>query len=365
MDIDEFLDRELADLNTGEPGIGSPDGENANQQPKDNLVSGELSAETKLNLTKANLEQAEISYNQLWRVLMQQNIKWDKNLYEQLSGLAKKFSSTLSQAYDEMKNKAGRIYELIGRARSFMKDNKKDIALKIYSQVQELSNSIPNTFFQEKRALQEQINILYRDIISATDAELIKKVFGTMQEINQNIGKINACITSGNIENISASYIKCIELYNQIPEGFLKEKNSAGMQLLDFYRSLSISAEIKSLQKQMGQSGQQQAQFKQQPVRAFTKPDNSPRPIYQRQPAARQFENKFEIKSLPKQNFPKKSKPYVSESSSTLNKKRESAKRNIKKGFYDEAWKNIEEALQADPNDVESKALRAKIKTLQ
>ena len=48
-----------------------------------------------------------------------------------------------------------------------------------------------------------------------------------------------------------------------------------------------------------------------------------------------------------------------------LKKKMERAKRNIKKGFYNEAWKDTEEAMQIDPNDVESKALRAKIKTLQ
>ena len=48
-----------------------------------------------------------------------------------------------------------------------------------------------------------------------------------------------------------------------------------------------------------------------------------------------------------------------------VKRKRDHAKRNIKKGFYNEAWKNIEEALEIDPKDVESKALKAKIKTLQ
>ena len=41
------------------------------------------------------------------------------------------------------------------------------------------------------------------------------------------------------------------------------------------------------------------------------------------------------------------------------------AKKNIKKGFYNEAWKNIEDALDIDPGDAEAITLKAKIKTLQ
>ena len=355
MDIDEFLDREIGDLdNSSNTDKASSD--SLDNPSKEMLSSGALSADAGANLTKANLEGAEHSYDQLWRVLMQQNLKWNKDLYDQLSGLSKQFSSTLSQAFGEMKNKAGRVYELISRARSFLNEGKKDMALKMYSQLQEISNSIPNAFFQEKRAVQEQVNALYRDVVSATDAELIKKVLTILQEISQGIERINSSMMSGDIESASAAYIKCIELYNQVPEGFLKDKNPAGMRLLDIYRSLSISTEISGLQKQLGQ---QQVQFKQQPVKTFIKTDAA-KPPYPRQPQARQFEIKSsnEIRNAIKANPPK-------QPDTLLKRKREHAKKNIKKGFYNEAWKDIEEALQADPDDVESKALRAKIKTLQ
>ena len=49
----------------------------------------------------------------------------------------------------------------------------------------------------------------------------------------------------------------------------------------------------------------------------------------------------------------------------TAGAKKERAKKNIEKGFYNEASKDIQEALHLDPNDAEAKALHAKIKTLQ
>ena len=347
MDIDEFLDRELTDLNSGESSENSGNSE----QPFKNQAPGALSADASSNLTKSNLEQAEHSYNQLWHALMQQNIKWNGDLYEQLSSLSRQFSGSLSKAFDETKNKAGRIYELTAKARTFLKEEKKDMALKVYSQAQELSNSVPSVFFQEKRALQEQVNSIYREIISATDAELIKKVSVILQEINQEIDKINFYIMSNNMENASAAYIKCIELYNSVPEGFLKDKNPAGIRLLGVYRSISINMEIMSLQKHLGQPQQ------------FRQESKSPS-----QESRQDMPRRYEIRSeKPSAQISVKeiSKPPVSEKYGLLSKKKEHAKRNIKKGFYNEAWKNIEEALQVDPSDVESKALRAKIKTLQ
>ena len=48
-----------------------------------------------------------------------------------------------------------------------------------------------------------------------------------------------------------------------------------------------------------------------------------------------------------------------------LSAKKERAKNNIEKGFYNEASKDIQEALQLEPDDAEAKAINAKIKTLQ
>ena len=92
--------------------------------------------------------------------------------------------------------------------------------------------------------------------------------------------------------------------------------------------SLSIYTEMSNLQKQLSQ---QPMQAQQQPVQA-------------RQPQAQMSHS---AKSM------------------MLHAKKERAKKNIEKGFYNEASIDIQEALQLEPNDPEAKAIHAKIKTLQ
>lgn len=329
MDIDEFLDREVSGLNleTGKTETGK-------EQFRGSFEASPLFDSSMSNLSKGDLEIAEQSYVQLWNILMQQKLKWNKELYEQLAVLAREFSSVLSQAYNEVRRKANQIYELIGKGRAAMKEGKKDVPFKIYSEIEGINNSIPNVFFEEKKALQEQIMDFYRELRNTTDNELVKRVSSLIQEINRLIDKINISISANDMINAIVSYNKCIELYNQVPEGFLKYKNSAGMRLLEIYKSLSIYNEIASLQKQL-QSRQLLA--KQQPA--------------QTQAQAAGLFAQSQVHPSIKLEF--------------IKAKKEHAKRSIEKGFYNEAAKGIEEVLQLEPNDAEAKAIHAKIKTLQ
>mgnify|MGYP001576801793 CR=1 FL=1 len=137
-----------------------------------------------------------------------------------------------------------------------------------------------------------------------------------------------------------------------------------GMRLLDIYRALSIQAEISNLQKQLGpkiqadmtKTGRMVTEANLASHRIYTRAYQKPAASVP-EPARPNISQNYQAK--------KSEKPQVSPRENILNKKREHAKRNIKKGFYNEAWKDTEEALQIDPNDVESKALKAKIKTLQ
>ena len=341
MDIDEFLDRELSDLDlqtrrTEKDELGLP-------EFKEQFESSPLFDNIKASLGKGNLDQAEQYYVQLWRILMQQKLKWNTELYGQLSVLAKQFSSALNYAYNEVKKKADHINELISRAKASLKEGKKEMPFKLYAEIQEISNSIPNVFFEEKKLIEEQIMDFYKELSSTTDNELLKRVSILIQEISQLIEKINASISSNDMINAIVNYNRCIELYNQVPEGFLMYKNQIGMRLLDTYKILSIYTEISNLQRQlsqqpMQQSGKQQPRFqrqRQEPA-SFTQPPET-----------------------------KPAQTSAAEKSMLLTAKKESAKGNIKKGLYNEASREIQEALQLEPNDAEAKVMHAKIKTLQ
>ncbi len=350
MDIDEFLDRELADL-------GSDLKEEKSNEPlfKDAQGQSPLIGSIKLNLSKGSLEEAEQSYLQLWHLLAQQKLDWNNNIYEQLHSLSIRISSILGQAYEETKRKSSQITELISRGRDSMKEGKKDLPLKIYAQIQDINNSIPNVFFEEKKRVQEQVMNYYGEITSANDAELIKKVAVIIQEVAQLMENAVFSIKSSDVESASSSYYKCLQLYNQIPEGFMIGKSQAGIRLLDIYKNLSIQMQIANLQKQLGQ----QSQVRQLPFTPMPYAKILSKPVEQKYYA-------LKAKPVALQNIrQKKSVKEISSRHSMLERKKHQAKRNIKSGFYNEAWKDIEEALQIEPRDVEAKALRAKIKTLQ
>ena len=330
MDIDEFLDRELSGLGlqtdkTERQTIGLSDIDSQAE-------SSPLFESIKSNLSKGNLEEAEEAYVQLWHLLMEQKLKWSKELYDQLSVLGRQFSSALSYSYNEVKRKADHIYELISRAKAAIEEGKKELPFKLYSEIEEINNTIPKLFFEEKKIISEQIMNFYQELRNTTDNELIKRVAILIQEISQLMDKINNSIRANDMINAVVNYNKCIDLYNQVPEGFLRHKNSIGMRLLDIYKSLSIYTEISALQKQYSERPPQAQQ-------QFSPP-------------------------APAQPISASAQPSASKST-MLSAKKERAKMNIKKGFYNEASKDIQEALQLEPTDAEAKVIHAKLKTLQ
>lgn len=332
MDIEEFLDRELSELGlqTGrtekaEKSIELPDFEG-------DFGLSPLSDSIKASLSKGNLEQAEQSYIQLWRVLLQQRLTWNRELYEQLSVLSRQFSDALNYAYSEIKRKADNISARIAKARELLQQGKKELPFRIYMEIEEINNSIPNVFFEEKRIIQEQIINFYKELKNTTDNELAKRVSALINEISQLTDKINTLIKANDIINATEGYNRCIELYTQVPEGFLRHKNSAGMRLLEIYKTLSIYTEISNLQNQLSM---QPLQLQQRQQQAYLNPALQDRTVS------------------------------ASPKAIMVNSKKERAKRNIEKGFYNEAYKEITEVLGLEPDDAEAKALKAKIKTLQ
>lgn len=338
MDIDEFLDRELSDLGL-QPDKSEKDSAEL-PEFRQGFESSPLFESIRFNLSKGNLDIAEQSYAELWRIMIQQKLKWNKELYSQLLILGRQFSSALNSSCNDIKKKSDKIYGLISEARNALKEGKKEVPFKIYSEVEGIISSIPNVFFEEKSLVQGQVMEFYRELKNTTDNELVKRVYALIQEINNLVEKTGSLISVNDIANAIASYSKCIEIYNQVPEGFFKHKNQAGMRILDIYRKLSISSEISSLQKQLVNG-----------MRELNVPAGAPGHAQPPPPNYTQAQKPFQFQQQAMAMAP--------------NAKKERAKKNIEKGFYNEASRDIEEALRLEPNDAEAKALRAKIKTMQ
>lgn len=248
MDIDEFLDREASEL-------GLQPGKTDKSIADIDLLgfkekSSPLFDDIKTHLSNKNLKHAEQSYSQLWRLLMQQKLKWNRELYGQLLFLSRQFSSILNEAYSEMKRNADHMYGLINKARAYLKEGKRELAVQIYSEVKAIDQSIPSVFFEEKEIIESQMNDFNRELIGTSSQELVRKTTLLVQEIRQLIDAVNISIRSNDMATAIINYNKCIGLHSQIPEGFLRHKNSIGIQLLDIYKIISIYTEISNLQKE-------------------------------------------------------------------------------------------------------------------
>src|SRR3989338_9900365 len=108
MDIDEFLDRELSDL-----GLQTDSAEKPEILPEFQESESSLMGSIRDNLGKGNIEQAEQAYLQLWHILSQQKLKWNRELYDQLTQLSRQFAGMLNQAYTDAKRKSEHVNELI------------------------------------------------------------------------------------------------------------------------------------------------------------------------------------------------------------------------------------------------------------
>ena len=337
MDIDEFLDRELSELVSNKQSPKhSEEGASDSEQA---LETSPLIESIKSSLVKGNIDEAEQAYVQLWNMLTEKKLNWDRDLYEQLSSLSRQFSFELNRAYHGLKNKSDYIYDLIRRGKAGIREGKKEVPFKLYNEIENASNGIPNVFFEEKRIIQEQVMAYYNELRSATDNDLLKRVSALIREIYQIVNKISNSIRSNDTVNATVNYNRCIQLYAQIPEGFLRHKNLIGEKILEIYKSLSIYNEITGLQKELHGKAQPQSQKQ---------------------------------KTIPKiisraANDDKAAKPDLRHAlkPSMLVLKKENAWRNLKKGLYDEASRNAEEVLKMDPMDVEAKVIRAKVKTMQ
>ena len=162
MDIDDFLDGELSQVGVPPP----PDVERQKtkmQAEMSNQFSPSFER-IREDLSKGNLDVAEKSYAMLWNLLSQEKLKWNKELYEQLLVTSRQFSSTLNSAYNDLKRKANHIYELRNRARSALKEEKRELAFKLYSEISDINNSISSIFFEEKKVIREQIMSFTRSL---------------------------------------------------------------------------------------------------------------------------------------------------------------------------------------------------------
>ena len=243
MNVDDFLEKELA-------GLGIDNKEEAVDLPR--------KPEARVS-NKVGLDRAEQDYMDFWQKIALHEVKWDKGSYDDIINMTKHFSSELNKGFQELKIKKETIISQAGRVRQMLKENKKEMAMKSFKEIQALADSIPGAFFEEKKNILDAVNDLAREVKQFNDNDAVKSAYFTLNQIGQLMDQTVRSISSSDMQGAISLYSKAIQSFVKLPEGFLMQKFQIGAKLLEIYKRLSIHNEISELQKHLTTQGTAQS----------------------------------------------------------------------------------------------------------
>jgi tetratricopeptide (TPR) repeat protein len=313
MDIDEFLDKEL--------GKG-PSKKKASLSPEQ--FSGEVATlitSIQYLLTNKQFDQIEETYDSLWKKIAENKFSWDVALHSEVGAVHDQLNKELGAVVQDFYKKAQLIEGLMANARMFLNKNEPEAALKVYNEISEMAKDLPSIMFEHKKTIERDVLRLYRDIHEKLGASTVQKVHLLSRQISAQASRIRPYLLSGNIPLATEHYLKLLELYATVPQGFLPLKVAMGKELIEMYKSLSIQIEIEDLRKQL-------------------------HPLTQRHLGS-----------------PQKPQQPSSSTESLLRKRKEAAKIHMANKSYENALIEIHAILGINPTDEEAKQMLDVIQT--
>ena len=330
MDIDEFLDKELQSENKEE--VKEKAAERAAEKP----VMEEVSNEKKDSVKR---------FLDLWGKLSEAKFKWDEKVYKEINDSGENVKKELESITLAVGRQKKAIKRLIGKALSEIENKSYDAAAKLYSEISDMRDKIPEFMLEEKKELNNEIFMIYEKLHNNIDAKFIKDFKESLSEVDKLINDSGSAMGSGDIEKSKVLYEKVLESYRDLPNGFLQKKIELGIKLLGLYKELSIRTQIYELQEQLGIGSFSYANADR--LRKLSEMIRSREGTYAK---------REDTTAISEQHVPSKTLL-----NSLIVRKLERAKINLEKELYEDARKNLDAVLKVDPRNAEAKELLSKI----
>ncbi len=113
-----------------------------------------------------------------------------------------------------------------------------------YEQIKEMFKILPPGFVREKIDLQKSIIEVYEYLLSKSDEYLYKTMSMKKSEIERLLTEASGYLNSKRPELAEEVYATAVNAYNELPPGFVYEKNVLRQKLLDLYRSLMLNSDM-------------------------------------------------------------------------------------------------------------------------
>src|SRR3989338_2076810 len=332
MDIDEFLDKELQSENKEE--VKEKAAERAAEKP----VMEEVSNEKKDSVKR---------FLDLWGKLSEAKFKWDEKVYKEINDSGENVKKELEGITLAVGRQKKAIKRLIGKALSEIENKNYDAAAKIYSEISDMRDKIPEFMLEEKKDLNSEIFVLYEKLHNNIDAKFIKDFKASLLEVDNFINDSGSAMGTGDIEKAKVMYDKALESYRALPNGFLQKKVELGSRLLGLYKELSIRTQIYELQEQLGTGSFSYANADR--LRKLSEMVRGREGIHGKSSAGA-------VSISEQAHVPNKTLL-----NSLIARKLERAKINLEKEIYEDARKNLDAVLKVDPRNSEARDLLSKI----
>jgi len=264
MNIDEFLDREIKILGEGK-GINVQDTGNIKaeverlkleypditHEVKKYLKKNDFPNQIKLALEKNDFTTSEKLYYEFWERL-NENVVWDQNLHSSLIGVGTNIKEALNQLQLDVNKKQVLAKNLILKAKENIIQGNHQLALSLYSELTDLHNEIPSFLYEEKRKMHNDILNLYMSLKEKIDYIFLFKFNASLNQIRHMMGKAKLNLKYLQLNKAKDTYLGIVKIYTSLPMGFLSEKINMSKDILELYKEISISLEIKDLESQLG-----------------------------------------------------------------------------------------------------------------
>ena len=334
MDIDEFLDKELQSEKdkTKEEAVEKV-AEKAAEKPEMEEVSNE-----KKDSVKRFLD--------LWNKISEAKFKWDEKIYKEINDAGESVKKELESITLAVGRQKKAIKRLIGKALSEIENKSYDAAAKLYSEISDMRDKIPEFMLEEKNDLNNEIFVLYEKLHNNIDAKFIKDFKASLLEVDSFINDSGSAMGTGDIEKSKVMYEKALESYRALPNGFLQKKIGLGSKLLGLYKELSIRTQIHGLQEQLG-------------IGSFSYANaDSLRTLSE---MVRGREGNYGKGSIDGAEINEQHVPSKALLNSLIARKLERAKINLEKELYEDARKNLDAVLKVDPRNADARELLSRI----
>ncbi|NQV09265.1 hypothetical protein HQ529_05420, partial [Candidatus Woesearchaeota archaeon] len=208
-------------------------------------------------ISKKDIAGANIIYDKIETIFksipegfLVQKSELQNSILKMSEKIAKSLDTISSREFDE---KHVKILRMIKSMKDYVAKADYDLAFAEYEEIISIYNQLPSGFLKKKTELREGLLTHYKNILRGTDAMLLDRsesaIAKKYDEMLQILIRMHQHIESREFDLWEASYDHLIDLYNNMPIGFLQTKTKIIEEVIDMHKKFEMLEMIKKAEE--------------------------------------------------------------------------------------------------------------------